>query len=104
MFQTIHINDLRKLSFDSKQLLIDLRSPRAYTAGHIPYAVNLPFENWQDHPASLNEYHLYTLYLYCEYGNISLLASRILTEAGYTVINLYGGVHSYRGPLIRAQR
>lgn len=101
-FKTIRINEIKQTSSDTSTLIVDLRSPRDYAAGHLPSAINLPFESWQEHPESLQSFHKRTLMLYCEYGNISLMASRILSEAGYRIINLYGGIRSYRGPRVRS--
>jgi len=99
---SLRINDLNLLSSDPSSLLIDLRAPEDYQAKHLPSAINLPFESWQDNPALLNKYRTRHLYLYCEYGNVSILASRILTEAGFHVTNLTGGIHAYRGCCLRS--
>ena len=39
--------------------------------------------------------------LYCERGSMSMLAAKELCEVGYEVINVYGGIHAYRGVLER---
>jgi len=99
---SLRINDLHTLSSDPSSLLIDLRAPEDYQKKHLPSAINLPFESWQDNPDQLNQYRTRHLYLYCEYGNVSILAARILTEAGYHVVNLTGGIHAYRGCCLRS--
>ena len=102
-FKTMRINEIKKSPSDSSSLIVDLRSPREYASGHLPSAINLPFDNWRDHPENLQSFCSRTLLLYCQYGNISLLASRILADAGFHIVNLYGGIHSYRGPRIHSQ-
>lgn len=99
---SLRINDLTTISSDPVSLLIDLRSPEDYSKSHLPSAINLPFESWQDNPNSLSHYRNRHIYLYCEYGNISILAARLLTEAGYQVVNLTGGIRSYRGCCLRS--
>lgn len=99
---SLRINDLHTLSSDPSSLLIDLRSPKDYREKHLPSAINLPFETWQDNPDRLSKYRTRHIYLYCEYGNVSILAARILAEAGYHVVNLTGGIHSYRGCCLRS--
>ena len=37
--------------------------------------------------------------LYCERGNLSLLLARDLSNEGYMVKNIYGGLNAYRGYL-----
>lgn len=99
---SLRINDLHTLSSDPSSLLIDLRAPDDYQKKHLPSAINLPFELWQDNPQLLNKHRSRHLYLYCEYGNVSILAARLLMEAGYHVTNLTGGIHAYRGCCLRS--
>lgn len=98
---SLRINDLPMISSDPGSLLIDLRSPDDYRNSHLPSAINLPFESWQDNPDALNIYRNRHMYLYCEHGNVSILAARILSEAGYQVVNLTGGIRSYHGCCLR---
>lgn len=99
---SLRINELSTLASNPGSLLIDLRPAKDYHKAHLPSAINLPFESWQDNPEQLSMYRNRHLYLYCEHGNISILAARILTAAGYQVINLTGGIRSYRGCCIRS--
>lgn len=99
---SLRINDLQTISSDPSSLLIDLRDPKDYQKKHLPSAINLPFESWQDNPGALEKYRSRHIYLYCEYGNVSILAARILAEAGYHVVNLTGGIHAYRGCCLRS--
>jgi rhodanese-related sulfurtransferase len=68
-------------------LLIDVREPGEFAAGHIPGAINIPrglieFRIWPyigypGHPGLDAE-----LYLYCGWGSRSLLAARSLQQLG----------------------
>lgn len=98
-FETIRINDVDKLLGKTSILIVDLRDKAEYNAGHIAGAVNYPYEELKEGGRLPPKNK--TLLLYCAYGNISLATARELTRAGYSVVNLYGGVVSYRGRLVK---
>ena len=73
-------------------LFVDLRTEEEYAAGHLKGAVNIPYENIEKEKRRLYGYR--NIYLYCDRGNLSLLASRDLKEEGFPVINLWGGIQT----------
>ena len=48
MFDLISISEAIKRSYDSEGLLVDVRSEEVFKKGHLPMAVNLPFEEIMD--------------------------------------------------------
>jgi len=96
-FDNIRASDIAKYIGKPKVLIIDLRNPDEYAAGHIPTAINIPYEELDDRKHSLSKNDL--LIFYCERGNISLLAARDLLREGYNIKSLYGGIKAYRGVL-----
>ena len=76
-------------------LLIDVRTPEEYKAGHVENALNINFfdENFTDQIKELNTDK--TLYLYCRSGKRSMNASKALSALGYKVVNLEGGYNLY---------
>ena len=98
-FDTIRTNDIEKYIGKPKVLIIDLRDKYEYDEGHIPSAVNIPYIELDHYKSSLSMSYL--LILYCERGNISLLAARDLMKDGYNIKSLYGGLRAYRGRLER---
>ncbi len=76
-------------------LLIDVRTPEEYKAGHVENALNINFfdENFTDQIKELNTDK--TLYLYCRSGKRSMNASKALSALGYKVVNLEGGYNAY---------
>lgn len=95
--ETISAKDVEKFIGHNDVLIVDLRLYYDYRKGHIPSAVNIPFEQLDQHRVIFNKYR--QIVLYCERGNISLLAARKLSSQGYSIINICGGIHSYRGKL-----
>lgn len=78
-------------------IIIDLRSHISYQRGHIPTAINIPYNQVEyklDTIPSCKE-----LILYCERGNLSLLLGRELSQLGYQVKSIYGGINAYMGRL-----
>lgn len=70
-------------------LIIDVREPQEYAAGHVPGAVNIPrgvleFQIWK-HVGSLAAPQMAKpLYLQCQSGNRASLAAQSLAELGFT--------------------
>lgn len=94
---TISAKDVLSYLKNPKVILIDLRDSEDYLKGHIPGALNIPYEKLEEDKLCLLKQ--YTYLVYCERGNTSLMAARILSKKGYSVINVYGGIHAYRGEL-----
>lgn len=96
-FDTISTNELVKYIGNPNVMIIDLRDRSEYDVGHIPGAVNIPYEDLDSYKDRLNRRQ--QLIFYCDRGNISLLAARDLMKYGYNIKSLYGGIKAYRGKL-----
>lgn len=97
-FATISAKEIEKFMAVPNTVLIDLREVEEYKKGHIPAALNIPYEELESGKLCLlNRNHII---LYCERGNVSLQEARNLSQCGYDVATVYGGIHAYRGKLI----
>lgn len=94
-FDTIRTSDITKYIGNNNVTIIDLRDRDEYDEGHIPTAVNIPYEELDEQKQRLPKNNL--LIFYCDRGNISLLASRDMVKEGYNIKSLYGGIRSYHG-------
>lgn len=93
-FEMITPGQLDDYVGNSEALIIDLREPEEFVQRHIRGAVNIPYERFQERimfPMDME------LILYCERGSISISAARELSEKGYRVKTVVGGIHAYRG-------
>lgn len=86
----------KEMKADSVQIL-DVRTPAEYADGHIDGAINInvqseDFQNIADKKLSKNA----TILVYCRSGRRSLDAAGKLTELGYKVINLKGGIIDWK--------
>jgi Rhodanese-related sulfurtransferase len=98
-FDTIKTNDILQYIGLPNVIIIDLRDKKDYDKGHIPTAVNIPYEELEQKKSYLPYDKL--LIFYCDRGNISLLASRDLMKDGYNMKSLFGGIHAFHGKLER---
>ncbi len=71
-------------------LWLDVRSPEAYGAGHLPNSISLPFASLRYQAASLDPNRHYIVY--CEDGQQSASAAYLLIDQGFNVSLLSGGL------------
>ncbi|MGB8455536.1 MAG: rhodanese-like domain-containing protein [Anaerocolumna sp.] len=98
-FETIRAKDIENYIGKYNVLIIDLREPQEYNKAHIPTAINIPYMDFENKKSKLPSDRL--LILYCDRGNLSLLLARELSNDGYQVKNIYGGIRAYRGQLLQ---
>jgi len=73
--------------------LVDVRTPGEFVQGHLKDAVNINLKQ-ADFLAQFEKAvdKKKTVYVYCRSGSRSAYASKILSQAGFTVVNLSGGI------------
>lgn len=77
-------------------LVIDVREPGEFKAGHIAGAVNYPLSQLNNRVENVTSDR--RLFIYCQSGMRSRQAGRILSKKGYTnIVNLQGGFMSWKG-------
>ena len=77
----------------SDALLLDVREPDEFAAGHMPNAVNLPLSQLRDRYGELPGNR--DLWIYCGVGQRAYYATRFLAQHGYRACNLSGGYATY---------
>ena len=73
--------------------LLDVRTEREFTAGHIPDAVNIPIDELRSRLEELPRDQ--PIAAYCQVGQRGYLATRILQQAGLQAMNVSGGYKTY---------
>ncbi len=96
-FTTMNANDFEKAITDSATIVLDVRSADEYAGGHIPNAINIDvnragFLYEADEKLSKDK----TIAVYCQGGVRSRKAATLLSDDGYTVINLAGGISEWK--------
>ena len=77
---------------DATSIIIDVRSPEEFAAGHLEGAINLDYEGGtlEAELGSLDQDADYSVY--CQSGRRSALATTLMTEAGFTEVTDLGGI------------
>jgi rhodanese-related sulfurtransferase len=71
-------------------VIVDVRLPSDYRAGHIPGAINLPKGRWHNAKGLLKD-KLHVLYCYSQTCHLAAEAAVELLEQGYRVQEMEGG-------------
>ena len=78
-------------------VVLDVRSPEEFAAGHLPGAININVEDagFADAIATLDKNATYAVY--CQSGRRSGIATSQMAEAGFaTLFDLQGGVQAWQ--------
>ena len=81
-------------------IILDVRRPDEFAAGHIPNAINVPNETigTDEIPELPNKDQL--IMVYCRSGRRSKEASEKLVKLGYTNIVKFGGILDWKGEIV----
>lgn len=80
-------------------VLVDVRDPGEFRAGHIPGAINVPLRDIQDLELPLDT----PIFLYCLWGSRSVQAGKLLEEMGYENVRSIGGISGYKGEKVKGE-
>ena len=99
MIATNHLNgdmplaDWRRLE-SGEHLVVDVREPEEFTAGHVAGALNLPLSQLRERHSELPRDR--PLAVYCQVGQRGYYAVRFLLQHDYRAANLSGGWTTYQ--------
>ena len=93
-FETISPMEVDGYLFRKDCVVIDLRKPSEYRRRHLKGAICIPYERLEEGVRLLKRQ---VLILYCERGATSMKAARELSELGYRVKSMVGGIEAYSG-------
>jgi rhodanese-related sulfurtransferase len=88
---------LEQLQSGESPIILDVRTPREYKQGHLPSAVNLPYQQIGRRMAELEQIRGRQVVVYCEVGPRARVAQSMLEQAGFTdVQHLAGDMAGWR--------
>ena len=88
---------MARLDAGDAPLILDVRTPAEYAAGHIPGAVNIPHDALGARLAELGGDRDREIVVHCQSGRRAATAEELLTDAGYTgVAHLDGDMVGWR--------
>jgi rhodanese-related sulfurtransferase len=82
------------ISRDTSVVILDVRTPAEFhgQTGHLAHAILLPVQELEQRVDELQQYKEKTILVYCRTGHRSTTASGILSNHGYHVFNMEGGI------------
>ncbi|MGC8639392.1 MAG: FAD-dependent oxidoreductase [Isosphaeraceae bacterium] len=89
-YQQVHVEDLDA----ARMPVIDVRTAKEYAEGKIPGAVNIPIEELRGRLGEVPRDQ--RVAVYCRVGMRGYMATLLLKQAGFDVVNLAGGFMTYR--------
>jgi len=89
-----HAEDLLSANGSSTvSLIVDVRTASEFAQGHVPGATNIPLEELRQRAGELPQDR--PLVTYCKVGQRGYMAARLLTQLGFDVMNLSGGLNTW---------
>ena len=76
-------------------VIVDVRAAEDFAKGHIPGAINVPKEKW-DNPQGLNRDKTNVLYCYTQQCHLAANACVRFAGKGYPVMELEGGFETWK--------
>ena len=89
-----YYEDLPRLASLSDVVLLDTRTRREYEAGHADGFINIPLDELRQRLGELDKNK--KIYVMCQSGLRSYIATRILAQNGYDAYNFAGGYIVYK--------
>lgn len=91
------VSAIRIMNNDENALILDVRPAAEYQKGHIKGSKNIAFGDLPGKLSELEKYKSRPVLAYCNVGNMSGKACRLLKKAGFSEVhNISGGVHGWQ--------
>jgi len=87
--------ELRRMMESQEVNIVDVREEKDYKEGHVPGAVNIPKDQW-DNPSGLNKNQTNVLYCYSQVCHLAAAAAVKFSGMGHPVMELEGGFDGWR--------
>ncbi|MDU8501373.1 rhodanese-like domain-containing protein [Pseudomonas syringae] len=101
---SLSTRELTALVNSDQGVVIDVRSKKDFTAGHIVGSLNFPQDKMLTRTAELQKYKDKTLIIVDAMGQHAGTTARELLKSGFKAAKLSGGISSWRGdnlPLVK---
>jgi rhodanese-related sulfurtransferase len=82
-------------SHDNSITVVDVREAEDFAKGHIPGAINLPKDTWEN-PKGLQKDKTNVVYCYTQVCHLAASACVVFAGKGYPVMELEGGFETWK--------
>ena len=87
---------MQRIKANHAGLILDVRSPEEYAEGHIPGAINIPYDQLSSRLAEIGSYKSKDVVLYCKSGGRAGKAANTLQAAGFSkLLHLDGDMNGW---------
>ena len=102
VYRQITMNEAASIMKSEKDyIILDVRRPDEFSAGHIPNAINVPNEIIGTSEISELPDKNQLILVYCRSGRRSKEASQKLVDLGYTNVVEFGGILDWSGETVK---
>jgi rhodanese-related sulfurtransferase len=95
--KALSTRELTALVNRDEAVIVDVRPPKEFSAGHIVDALNIPFDKIASRLSELEKHKQKTLIVVDAMGQHAGTVCGELRKAGFTAAKLSGGIASWRG-------
>ena len=100
-YKKITSDEAKKMIETQKVIVVDVRTLKEYTEGHIPNAISVPLETIENKAESKLKNKDDLILVYCRSGRRSREAALKLIEKGYTNVIDFGGIKDWNGEVVK---
>jgi rhodanese-related sulfurtransferase len=87
----------QRIAAGDAPVVLDVRTPEEYAAGHIPGAVNIPHDQLESRVGELGADPGAEIVVHCQSGRRASMAEGVLHDAGFTnVVDLEGHMAAWK--------
>lgn len=90
----IDVEGILKMPVEQRPMLLDVRTPQEFSQGQLPGAINISVDDLRERLSELPRDR--PIAVYCQVGQRGYIATRILMQRGFDVVNVGGGYKTYR--------
>ncbi|NLB39610.1 MAG: peptide-methionine (S)-S-oxide reductase MsrA [Clostridiales bacterium] len=100
-YRRIDVATAKDMMDKGEVVIVDVRTPGEFDAGHVEGAINLPLDKIETDASKVLADKDATILLYCRSGSRSRAAGMMMVSMGYTGIYDFGGVISWPYGLVK---
>ncbi|MCY6369564.1 rhodanese-like domain-containing protein [Clostridium ganghwense] len=101
-YRNISPSDLKDLiNASTPMIIVDVRTPQEHSTGRIPTSVNIPLDVLKTEIANKNVPKSTNIIVYCQSGNRSSKAAKLLDDLGYTNVYNLGGIKNWPYQIVK---